>query len=42
MNRFSVSVKGVLEVNGKYLLRKNQRLEYELLGGHLEREDSTV
>ena len=42
MNRFSVSVKGVLEVNGKYLLRKNQRLECELLGGHLERDDSTA
>ena len=41
MDRFSVSVKGVLEVDGKLLLRKNQRREYELLGGHLEREDRT-
>ena len=42
MDRFSVSVKGVLEVNGRLLLRKNQRLEYELLGGHLEKEDVTA
>ena len=42
MDRFGVSIKGVLEVNGKFLLRKNQRLEYELLGGHLEKEDSTA
>jgi hypothetical protein len=39
----SVSVKGVLNRNGKYLLRKNRREEYELLGGKLERTDrSTV
>lgn len=36
---FSVSVKGVLYNNGKYLLRKNQRNEYELLGGRLESGD---
>ena len=42
MDRFSVSVKGVLEANGKLLLRKNQRNEYELLGGHLEKEDPTA
>ena len=42
MDRFSVSIKGVLEVNGKFLLRKNQRREYELLGGHLEKEDLTA
>lgn len=29
MDRFGVSVKGVLEVDGKYLLRKNERREYE-------------
>ena len=42
MDRFSVSVKGVLEVNGKFLLRKNQRHEYELLGGHLEKDDPSA
>ena len=42
MDRFSVSVKGVLEVGGKFLLRKNQRHEYELLGGHLEKGDATA
>ena len=42
MDRFSVSVKGVLEIDGKLLLRKNQRNEYELLGGHLEKEDTTA
>lgn len=42
MDRFSVSIKGVLEVNGKFLLRKNQRREYELLGGHLEKEDQSA
>lgn len=39
MDRFSVSIKGVLEVNGKLLLRKNERREYELLGGRLEKGD---
>lgn len=38
---FSVSVKGILYQNGKYLLRKNQRNEYELLGGRLESNDQT-
>ncbi|MCR5347486.1 MAG: hypothetical protein K6E38_06890 [Fretibacterium sp.] len=39
MDSFSVSVKGVLELDGKLLLRKNERQEFELLGGHLEKED---
>ncbi len=39
MDRFSVSIKGVLEVEGKFLLRKNERREYELLGGRLEKGD---
>lgn len=38
---FSVSIKGILYQDGKYLLRKNQRNEYELLGGRLESNDST-
>ena len=41
MDRFSVSIKGVLAYGGKLLLRRNQRSEYELLGGHLEKEDQT-
>ena len=39
MNFFSVSIKGVLESEGKLLLRKNERREFELLGGHLEADD---
>lgn len=42
MDRFGVSVKGVLEINGKFLLRKNERNEYELLGGRLEKGDVSV
>jgi len=42
MDRFSVSIKGVLEVDGKLLLRKNERHEYELLGGRLEKEDTSA
>ncbi|MCI8441859.1 MAG: hypothetical protein HFG27_04920 [Provencibacterium sp.] len=33
---FPVSVKGVLKKSGRFLLRKNEREEYELLGGRLE------
>ena len=36
---FSVSIKGIVYQNGNYLLRKNQRNEYELIGGRLEPED---
>lgn len=36
---FSVSIKGILHYNGKYLLRKNERNEFELLGGRLEKND---
>lgn len=42
MNRFGVSIKGVLEYNRKLLLRKNERMEYELLGGRLEKGDSSA
>lgn len=38
-NRFAVSVKGVLMHNDYCLLRKNERQEYELLGGRLEKND---
>ncbi|HJD47139.1 MAG TPA: hypothetical protein H9909_09865 [Candidatus Mediterraneibacter norfolkensis] len=38
-DKFGVSIKGVLKQNGKYLLRKNERGEYELLGGRLEKDD---
>ena len=31
MDRFGVSIKGVLELDGKVLLRKNERLEYDRL-----------
>lgn len=39
---FSVSVKGILQDNHKYLLRKNQRHEFELLGGRLESLDPSI
>lgn len=39
VNCYSISVKGVVSVHGRYLLRKNQREEFELLGGRLERSD---
>lgn len=39
-DKFGVSIKGVLKKDGKYLLRKNERKEYELLGGRLEKDDS--
>jgi len=37
---FSVSIKGILYHEGKYLLRKNQRNEYELIGGRLDINDN--
>lgn len=42
MDRFGVSIKGVIEVDGKLLLRKNERCEYELLGGRLEKGDDSA
>ncbi|MCR4818687.1 MAG: hypothetical protein K5841_06995 [Fretibacterium sp.] len=39
MDTFRVSIKGVLQSDGKLLLRKNERQEFELLGGHLEKDD---
>ncbi|OGB72446.1 hypothetical protein A2Y26_01775, partial [candidate division CPR2 bacterium GWD2_39_7] len=41
-NLFRVSVKGVLKVNHKYLLRKNERDEWELIGGKLETGDKSI
>lgn len=42
MDRFAISVKGVLEVGGRLLFRVNERNEYELLGGHLEPDDRSL
>lgn len=42
MDRFGVSIKGIIEADGKYLLRKNERCEYELLGGRLEKGDASA
>ena len=39
---FKVSVKGVVSHQGRYLLRVNERREYELLGGKLEHEDGSL
>ena len=39
---FKVSVKGVVTVNGRLLLRVNERDDYELLGGKLERTDRSL
>jgi len=41
-DKFSISIKGVLYHKGKYLLRKNQRNEFELLGGKLETTDVSM
>ena len=39
---FKVSVKGIVADKGRYLLRINERGEYELLGGKLERADKSL
>lgn len=39
---FKVSVKGIIKKNGMCLLRKNERSEYELLGGKLEYTDDSL
>ncbi len=41
-DKFSVAVKGILYHEGRYLLRKNQRDEFELLGGKLEATDRSL
>lgn len=41
-DRFGISIKGVLEYNGNVLLRKNERHEFELLGGRLEKGDPSA
>ena len=40
--RFPVSVKGVVFLDGRVVLLKNERDEWELPGGRLEGEDPTV
>ena len=40
-DKFSVSIKGIICKNGKVLLRKNQRKEYELIGGKLDVNDES-
>ena len=42
MDRFGLSIKGVLAIDDEFLLRKNERSEYELLGGHLEKDDPSA
>ena len=37
---FPISIKGILQHKGKYLLRKNERKEWELLGGKLEANET--
>ncbi|MBR3312821.1 MAG: hypothetical protein IKG18_01645 [Atopobiaceae bacterium] len=39
---FKVSIKGIVAVDGRHLLRMNERGEYELLGGKLEHRDATL
>lgn len=39
---FSISIKGILSVDNKYLLRENERNEYELIGGKLEYTDEEI
>src|SRR5205809_7054953 len=38
--RYPISIKGVVDVNGKIVLLKNERDEWELPGGKLERKES--
>ena len=38
---FKISIKGILKVDNRYLLRQNERNEWELLGGKLEDEDES-
>jgi len=39
--RLPVSVKGILADSGRYLLRKNERDEWELAGGKLEGDETS-
>lgn len=36
-----ISIKGIVIINGKYLLVKNNRNEWELPGGRLEQNESS-
>ncbi|MEY2829286.1 MAG: hypothetical protein RIQ33_1144 [Bacteroidota bacterium] len=38
--KYPVSVKGIIEINGKYILLKNERNEWELPGGKLEPDET--
>lgn len=40
-DKFSVSIKGIIYQNGSFLLRKNQRREYELIGGRFDPSDKS-
>lgn len=40
--KLPVSVKGIIKYDGKYLLRKNERNEWELLGGKLEAKEEPI
>ncbi len=40
--RFPVSIKGIVEVNGQFVLLKNGRDEWELPGGKLEANEQPV
>jgi 8-oxo-dGTP pyrophosphatase MutT (NUDIX family) len=40
--KFPVSIKGIIYHNEKYLLRKNERHEWELIGGKLELNEDPV
>lgn len=42
MQCYSVSVKGILQERGSVLLRRNEREEFELVGGRLEAEDASL
>lgn len=37
--KFPISVKGIIKYQNKFLLRKNERNEWELLGGKLEQNE---
>lgn len=40
--KLPVSVKGIIQYENKYLLRKNERNEWELLGGKLEPQEKPI
>jgi 8-oxo-dGTP pyrophosphatase MutT (NUDIX family) len=40
--KFPVSIKGIIYYNNQYLLRKNERTEWELIGGKLELNEDPI